>query len=117
MSDLLKKVALGGLVLLTAGWFLFPRGGDVNGEGARKLVEDGARIVDVRTPEEFGGGHIPGALNIPVQQLPQRMSELEPKDKAIVVYCHSGNRSGQAAGLLKGAGFSQVHDLGPMSRW
>ena len=47
----------------------------------------------------------------------QRMSELAPRDKALVVYCRSGHRSGQAAGVLKGAGFTAVHDLGPMNRW
>lgn len=117
MSPTLKKLALGLTALATAGWLVFRSGGDVSGDAARKLVEGGARLVDVRTPEEFAGGHLPGALNIPVQQLDQRMGELAPKDRALVVYCRSGHRSGQAAGMLKGAGFTAVHDLGPMSRW
>jgi len=113
----LNKVALALAILVAVGSFFFLRGGDVSREGAHKLVESGARLVDVRTPEEFAGGHLPGAVNIPVQQLSQRMSELDPKDKPIVVYCRSGHRSGQAAALLKGAGHAEVHDLGAMSRW
>jgi rhodanese-related sulfurtransferase len=45
------------------------------------------------------------------------MKELQPKDTAVVVYCRSGQRSGNAARLLKSAGFQAVHDLGPISRW
>ncbi|HEX2871157.1 MAG TPA: rhodanese-like domain-containing protein [Polyangiaceae bacterium] len=104
-------------VVLAAAYFLFLKGGDVGSADARQLVKAGARLVDVRTPDEFAAGHIPGAINIPVQQLDARMSELQPKDAAVVVYCRSGHRSGNAARLLKGAGFVAVHDLGPMSRW
>lgn len=104
-------------VVLVAAYFMFLKGGDVSGAEARQLVQTGARLVDVRTPGEFAAGHIPGAINIPVQQLDTRMSELQPKDAAVVVYCRSGHRSGNAARMLKSAGFPAVHDLGPMSRW
>lgn len=104
-------------VVLVAAYFMFLKGGDVSGAEARQLVQTGARLVDVRTPGEFAAGHIPGAINIPVQQLDTRMSELQPKDAAVVVYCRSGHRSGNAARMLKNAGFPAVHDLGPMSRW
>ena len=105
------------VVALVAGYFMFMKGGDTSSAEARQLVQTGARLVDVRTPGEFAAGHIPGAINIPVQQLDARMSELKPKDAAVVVYCRSGQRSGSAARLLKSAGFAAVHDLGPMSRW
>ena len=104
-------------LLLVVGYFLFMKAGDMSGPEARKLVQAGARLVDVRTPGEFAAGHIPGAVNIPLQQLDSRLGELEPKDTAVVVYCRSGHRSGQAARLLKSNGFPAVHDLGPMSRW
>lgn len=103
--------------VLVVGYFMFVKGGDVTSQQARQLVEAGARLVDVRTPAEFAAGHIPGAVNIPLQQLDSRLSELEPKEQAVVLYCRSGNRSGTAARLLKSAGFAAVHDLGPMSRW
>lgn len=129
-------VVIGLAAMLLVGFFLLGRGvsgGDGDGGGAggsatsattattgseaRRLVENGARLVDVRTPEEFAVEHIPGAVNIPVQDLDRRMGELEPKDQPVVVYCQSGNRSGRAAKLLKDAGYAAVHDLGPMSRW
>jgi phage shock protein E len=105
------------VAVLAVGYFMFMKGGDVTRQQARQLVDSGARLVDVRTPAEFAAGHIPGAVNIPVQQLDSRLSELQPKDQAVVLYCRSGNRSGTAARLLKSAGFAAVHDLGPMSRW
>ena len=105
------------VLLLAVGYLVLARGGDVNGEQARQLVQAGARLVDVRTPSEFASGHIPGAINIPLQQLDSRLTELQPKDTPLVVYCRSGNRSGNATRMLKNAGFAAVHDLGPMSRW
>lgn len=73
-------------------------------------------LIDVRTPEEFVGGHIPGAVNISVDQLAQRLSEI-PKDKPVVLYCRSGNRSNQAAQILERAGYSQIYDLGGIITW
>ena len=84
---------------------------------ARELVGDGAKLVDVRTPEEYAAKHLPSAVNLPVQQLGDRMKELEPKDQPIVLYCRSGHRSGIAFDQLKKAGFSKVYDLGPISAW
>jgi len=104
-------------VLLLAAYFMFLKGGDVSPAEARQLVQAGARLVDVRTPAEFAAGHIAGAINIPVQQLDARMSELQPKDSAVVLYCRSGHRSGNASRMLKNAGFTAVRDLGAMSRW
>jgi phage shock protein E len=104
-------------VLVGAAYFMFIKGSDVSGAEARQLVGAGARLVDVRTPTEFAAGHLPGAINVPVQQLDARMTELQPKDTVLVVYCRSGHRSGTAARMLKNAGFASVHDLGPMSRW
>lgn len=104
-------------VVLVAAYFMFMKGGDVSSVEARQLVNAGARLVDVRTPAEFSAGHIPGAINIPVQQLDTRMGELEPKEAAVVVYCRSGHRSGNATRMLKNAGFAAVRDLGAMSRW
>ena len=74
-------------------------------------------ILDVRTPEEFKSGYIEGAINIPIAELPQRMSEVGPKDRAVVVYCRSGSRSAAAAQRLAENGFADVIDLGPMSAW
>lgn len=114
---LVPNAVIGIVAVLVVGYFLFMRGGDVTGSEARRLVEGGARLIDVRTRDEFAAGHIAGAVNIPVQELDRRMGELEPKDVPVVVYCRSGNRSGRATRVLKSAGYARVHDLGAMSRW
>lgn len=87
----------------------------VDGARARALVAAGALLVDVRTPAEFDEGHVEGAVNIPVQELATRLSEV-PRDKEVVVYCRSGGRSANATDILAEAGYT-VHDLGPMSAW
>lgn len=74
-------------------------------------------VLDVRTPREFASGHVPNALNIPVQELEQRHAELGDKDTPIVIYCRSGARSAAAAGLLRDLGFSKLTDIGAMSNW
>jgi rhodanese-related sulfurtransferase len=88
----------------------------IDGPTARKLVAEGALLVDVRTPGEYADGHVDGAQNVPVETLPGGAAGL-PKDKVVVVYCRSGGRSARAAGILRGEGFATVHDLGPISAW
>ena len=73
--------------------------------------------MDVRTPGEYAAGHIENARNIPYDQMGGRLDELEPKEAWVVVYCHSGNRSSQAAATLRDGGFPNVFDLGPMTNW
>jgi phage shock protein E len=73
-------------------------------------------LLDVRTPEEFASGHIHGAVNISVESLPSRLSEV-PMDQPIVVYCRSGNRSAKAVEILAQAGYSQLYDLGGLNDW
>ncbi len=75
------------------------------------LARDGALILDVRTPEEFRGGHIEGSLNISVQSLSTRLGELK-KDRAVITCCASGARSAMAKGILKSEGFTEVHNGG-----
>lgn len=82
------------------------------GNTVKDKIAAGARVVDVRTPAEFKDGSYPGAINIPVSLIPVRMSELEPKDKPVVLFCASGARSGQAARMLKQAGFVDVTNAG-----
>ncbi len=82
----------------------------------RKLVEQGALLLDVRTPSEFAEGHLARATNIPVQQLPARLHEVGARSRPVVVYCRSGGRSSQAAAMLSAAGY-QVKDIGPMTAW
>ncbi|MBQ9942579.1 MAG: rhodanese-like domain-containing protein [Christensenellaceae bacterium] len=80
--------------------------------------EEGYILLDVRTPEEFHEGHIPGAINIdnntiadaPPEQLPDR-------DQLILIYCRSGNRSKQAAAKLAAMGYTNVAEFGGIIDW
>jgi rhodanese-related sulfurtransferase len=75
-------------------------------------------LLDVRTPEEFTQEHIEGATLIPVQVLSEKLSELQSvKDKKIIVYCHSGNRSVAASRILVKNGFIPLNVKGGISEW
>jgi len=76
-------------------------------------------IIDVRSPNEYKGGHVPGAINISHTEIAQRLDELSGyKDKEAVVYCERGARAGKAEAVLLKAGFSQVRHLeGDMRAW
>ena len=89
----------------------FLKGGKVAQNVVVELIKAGAQVVDVRSPEEFRDGSYQGAANIPVNDLPRRMGELK-KDKAVVLYCASGARSGMAARMLKQAGYAPVVNAG-----
>ncbi len=69
---------------------------------------DNVTIVDVRSTEEFAEQHYPGAINIPLDQVPQRINEFKDFKMPIVVYCRSGIRSGMAVGSLKQNGITDV---------
>jgi hydroxyacylglutathione hydrolase len=83
----------------------------------RRHEVDGVQIVDIRNPGETALGAVPGALAIPVGQLPNRLDELSP-DAPTVVYCAGGYRSSVAASLLRSQGFTDVSDLlGGFGAW
>jgi glyoxylase-like metal-dependent hydrolase (beta-lactamase superfamily II)/rhodanese-related sulfurtransferase len=85
--------------------------------GERTAAVDDPQIVDVRNPGEAEAGMIPGAVNIPIGQLPSRVDELDPA-RPTVVYCAGGYRSSMAASLLRQKGFADVSDiLGGYNAW
>lgn len=83
-----------------------------------EVCTDGTtQIVDVREPEEWREGHIPGAIHIPLGELPQRQQKLNP-NRPVITVCRSGNRSLVAARMLIGEGFGDVKSLsGGMKAW
>ena len=85
----------------------------------RLMDEEGMLILDVREASEYSAGHLRQALHIPVSALKSRLNELEKyKNKPILTYCRSGNRSSSAARQLKKAGFENVHNLaGGIMAW
>ena len=106
---------LGALLLVLGLAACGAEGGGEASAHAHTLVDDGATLLDVRTPAEFSSGHVEGAINVPVAQLGERLAEV-PEDRPVVVYCQSGGRSASAARLLNERGY-EVHDLGAMSNW
>lgn len=80
-----------------------------------KNILQNATFLDVRTPEEFSGNHYPTAINIPLNELPQRLDEIKEMKQPIVTYCRSGNRSGMAVSILKQNGFTDVYNGGGLS--
>jgi len=80
----------------------------------KQKIDDGALVIDVRSPEEFRDGAYPGARNIPISSLGARLGEL-PKERPVVLYCASGARSAAAARALKQAGFTDVVNAGGLS--
>ncbi len=90
---------------------------------ARRLVRDeGAVLLDVRTPDEFAEGHVKGAVLVPHDEVSPRIPEIlalanEDQATPIVVYCRAGGRAGLAKQTLLDAGFANVSNLGGMGDW
>lgn len=97
------------------------RGADMSQAQLMEHIErkSGLCILDVRSAQEYGSGHLPGAINIGHKEIPARLDELEPyKDKDVVVYCERGVRAKMARKTLTKAGFSHVfHLAGDMAGW
>lgn len=87
-------------------------GGNKTSEKVSDLLQRGALIVDVRTPEEYKAGHIKQSVNIPLNKIPNKVNELKRKNKPIITCCRSGARSGMAADQLRRAGI-EVENGGP----
>ncbi len=104
----------GGVV---AGMFLLKRSGQVSAQAAQTYLKQGALVIDVRTPGEFNSGHLPTAINIPLDEitarLPQRVGD---KSRILLLHCQSGMRSGVAKNQLKGMGYANVYNLGSLGR-
>ena len=77
----------------------------------KELMKNGAQIIDVRTRDEFQGGHIRGSVNIPLQNLNSNLSKIK-KDKPVITCCASGMRSASAKSILKSNGFTEVYNGG-----
>ena len=89
---------------------------DAAGAQAKLQEKPAPFVLDVREPEEYNMGHIPGATLIPLGQLSSKMNKL-PKDKEILCVCASGSRSGSATRMLIGAGYNAVNVRGGMGSW
>ena len=82
-------------------------------EKVSEKISKGAFVVDVRTPDEFRGGHLENAQNIPVTEIEQHLASFgTDKNREIIVYCQRGARAGKAKEALEKNGFTNVHNAG-----
>ena len=80
--------------------------------------KDGYVILDVRRPDEYAEGHIPGAINVPNEEIgTAEIPELPDKSQLILVYCKSGRRSKEAAEKLVALGYTNIHEFGGILDW
>jgi len=98
-------------------FFDFFRQPDINQGVTDYRNTPGAILLDVRTPQEYREGHIPGSKNVPVQSIDKAASVVENKDTPLYVYCHSGGRSRQAVQLLRQMGYSNVTNIGGIAAY
>ena len=90
----------------------FIKGADINSGITEFRNAGNAVLIDVRDPGEYGMGHIPGSINMPLNVLDARASEIKDKKTPVYVYCLTGARAGTAVNILKRQGFVNVKNIG-----
>lgn len=124
IKTLLIACALGASVTmnpLTAGISYAMDYKDISAQQAHEMMTSGAklRIIDVRTPEEFAQGHVPNAVNVPLDDIRSGKIPFVMGDKnaTYLLYCRSGRRSGMAAGVLADKGWKNIYNFGGILDW
>ncbi len=127
MKFLQDNILLIAVALVSGAMLLWPYvrraggGPSVSTQQATHLINrEDATVIDVRDPGEYGAGHILGAKNLPLARIDAGGAELaaKKKDKPVIVYCDTGNRSTKAAAALRRAGYARVLNLsGGLGAW
>ena len=99
------------------GFFDLFRMPDINQGVKSYMSTPGAVLLDVRTPGEYRGGHIPGSKNVPLNSLEKVSSVVRNKDTELYVYCQSGARSRQASSILQRMGYNRVSNIGGIAAY
>jgi phage shock protein E len=105
------------LAAVVAAFLLLKRVGQISTKAAREFIKHGALVIDVRSPGEFGGGHLQRAVNMPLSDI-ERLIERKVKDKnqVLLLHCQSGVRSGLARKKLIALGYSNAFNIGSYGR-
>ena len=117
---LIAVAVVSGLMLLWPYVRRFGGGPSVSATQATQLINrEDALVVDVRDPGEYAAGHILGAKNVPLARIDERAADLgKRKDRPLILYCDTANRSGKAISALKKQGFTRVVNLsGGLGAW
>jgi len=89
---------------------------EVSRDEARKLIDEGAQLIDVRAEHEWGAGRTAGAKHLPLAELSERIGEIDA-DRPVVIYCRGGNRSSMATEALAAAGYDAAKMSGGIVGW
>lgn len=90
---------------------------EINVEDLESVLVTGVRLVDVREPDEYSSGHVPGALSIPLGQVPDRIDECCSRGEITYLICRSGARSANAGEFLSDRGHDVVNVIGGTMAW
>ena len=98
-------------------FFLLKRTGQISAKEALAHLKSGALVIDVRTPSEFNSGHLPSAINLPLDQIETALPrKVRDKSQVLLLHCQSGMRSGVAKKKLNTLGYSNAYNLGSYGR-
>lgn len=98
-------------------FMLLKRAGQIPAKAAAEHLQNGAMVIDVRSPGEFGSGHLPKAVNIPLEQLETIVPrKVRDKSQVLLLHCQSGMRSSAAKKKLSSLGYTSVYNLGSYGR-
>lgn len=96
---------------------LLKQAGQISPKEALSHLGEGALVIDVRSPGEFATGHLPSAINIPLDEISSAVAQrVSDKDQVLLLHCQSGMRSAVAAKKLRGMGYTKVFNLGSLQR-
>ena len=105
------------LVIVVTIYSIWKRSSQISTKRAVAYLKDGALVIDVRSSAEFSSGHLPNAINLPLEEietaLPRRVKD---KNKVLLLHCQSGMRSGVAKSRLTGLGYANTFNLGSYAR-
>ena len=119
----MKKICLALFILILSSSCIFSKGEGykrISMDEAKTLMEkeEGYILLDVRTKGEYESGYIPGAINIPLSDIDEKIiSFLPDKSQMILVYCRSGNRSREASDKLSKLGYTNILEIGGINAW
>ncbi len=111
--DEMQLIIIAALII----FFVVKKLGQISPQKARELKAAGAVVIDVRSSEEFAGGHVAGAINVPLDQLGEKIESVVPDhQQPILIYCLSGTRSALARRILLSRNYRDIHNLGSIYR-
>ncbi len=113
----MEWVVVVALFVIAAGFVVLKQAGQISPEAARQHLQNGALVIDVRSVDEFGAGHLSAAVNIPLGEIREEIPRRAPdKNQVLLLHCLSGGRSGLARRWLRQMGYTRVYNLGSYRR-